>query len=555
MSNYATSLNLQAMPAGTVSFHHADGKITARISAFGLTPGSSHLAQITSPMLGAPISFGQFTAGPTGQVSTTLSSDRPLRHLPSHAVFQIELTASPGETIAFVNVGPFATARPLGLIPVEAAAASPLAGHASLSYDGQTQTLTVRVDATGFMPNTTHAAHVHSGTCEAQGAPIIMLQDLRADANGRIAQTDVMQNVTNFNPANGLYLNIHEGNSANILDAAGNPTPQFRPLLCANLPATGMAVPGQRAQMPGQATGQGSQGEQGQMGSQMGNGGMQSSMGGGQHGGKGSMSAPMPVTGNGSGGGSNSSQGGMPAAGGTSPAGGSGSGQGGPPMSGSGSGQGGSPASGSGSGQGTSPAGGTASDPGTSPAPGSGSGSTTGDPAAGLPDQVTQLLAQADTLDQQVQTLSQTWGQTGQDPTTEQSQLATLQSQAQALGQQFQQEEAQFQADGQVYSVLSNAYSTSVNSIDEGLTALASKEPAAATSPASDAPATPAADPNATPAADPTATAASDTTTPPAADPAPAPAPVTDPAPVVDPAPPVDLGGGDLGGGDVGGGD
>jgi hypothetical protein len=40
--------------------------------------------------------------------------------------------------------------------------------------------------------------------------------------------------VTSF-PASGWYLNLHQGNSGNILDAAGQPTIFFRPLLCANI--------------------------------------------------------------------------------------------------------------------------------------------------------------------------------------------------------------------------------------------------------------------------------------------------------------------------------
>ncbi len=35
-------------------------------------------------------------------------------------------------------------------------------------------------------------------------------------------------------PATGWYLNLHQGNSNNIL-ANGQPTPDFRPLLCAGL--------------------------------------------------------------------------------------------------------------------------------------------------------------------------------------------------------------------------------------------------------------------------------------------------------------------------------
>ena len=45
----------------------------------------------------------------------------------------------------------------------------------------------------------------------------------------------VLTNVTKPIPARGWYLNIHQGNSANIQNSHGMPTIHFRPLLCANI--------------------------------------------------------------------------------------------------------------------------------------------------------------------------------------------------------------------------------------------------------------------------------------------------------------------------------
>ncbi len=47
-------------------------------------------------------------------------------------------------------------------------------------------------------------------------------------------QTRTVTNVTTPLPASGWYLNLHQGNSSNIL-ANGSPTINFRPLLCADL--------------------------------------------------------------------------------------------------------------------------------------------------------------------------------------------------------------------------------------------------------------------------------------------------------------------------------
>lgn len=62
-----------------------------------------------------------------------------------------------------------------------------------------------------------------------------MLKDLVASRRGRIARAvRVFTHVTTPIPAHGWYLNIHQGNSRNIL-SNGQPTIYFRPLLCADI--------------------------------------------------------------------------------------------------------------------------------------------------------------------------------------------------------------------------------------------------------------------------------------------------------------------------------
>lgn len=251
--NNTASVHLRAMPKGMVMFQRHGTTGQATISATGLTPGSTHVAEITSRVSSTPILFSQFTASATGQVHTTISSVGPVGTLPEDAKFQIDLSTSPGQPIAVAHVRSF-LGRPARLHAVEIGGRGRLTGHATLSYDSQAKTLTVSVRATGFVPNTSHAAHVHTGSCTVQGPVLIMLQDLRANGDGQIDQTQVVPNVNSFTaPAGGWYLNIHEGPGSAILDAHGNPTIQFRPLLCADLhgsrpvsPAHGMHHHGMR---------------------------------------------------------------------------------------------------------------------------------------------------------------------------------------------------------------------------------------------------------------------------------------------------------------------
>ena len=107
-------------------------------------------------------------------------------------------------------------------------------GRATISYDSVQHTLTVTVTASGLTPGP-HAAHIHLGSCEKQGQVLYMLTDLVANSKGRVVDAvRVFKNVTEPPPAKGWYLNIHQGNSENILNK-GNPTIYFRPLLCANI--------------------------------------------------------------------------------------------------------------------------------------------------------------------------------------------------------------------------------------------------------------------------------------------------------------------------------
>ena len=108
-------------------------------------------------------------------------------------------------------------------------------GRARVVYNSRRKTLTVTVNASGITPGP-HAAHIHVGSCQSQGAVRYMLGDLDANKNGRVVNAvRVIKHVTSRIPARGWYLNIHQGNTGDIQDRSGMPTIYFRPLLCANI--------------------------------------------------------------------------------------------------------------------------------------------------------------------------------------------------------------------------------------------------------------------------------------------------------------------------------
>jgi hypothetical protein len=103
-----------------------------------------------------------------------------------------------------------------------------------LTYDGKSRSLKVRISAHGFVPGTTHAAHIHLGSCQKQGPVIYALPDLVAGPAGKISATATLSGVPSAPPASGWYVNIHLGNSGNTL-VKNKPKLAFRPLLCGNI--------------------------------------------------------------------------------------------------------------------------------------------------------------------------------------------------------------------------------------------------------------------------------------------------------------------------------
>jgi len=237
------SLDLQAMPAGQVTFGRGGGgQLSATLSVFGLTPGSSHPVQLIGPS-GAPVaSFGALVAGTTGQVSQTLDSAYA-GSIPDGSRLVIRNGSQGGrvadERIARTGAlngarsGTMAALRAVETGPDGASHGTPR-GHATVSYDPAARTLTATVDASGLTPGP-HAAHIHLGSCASQGGVAYMLMDLMANARGQIInQTRVISGVAGPMPATGWYLNLHQGDSQTIL-RNGQPTIAFRPLLCSDI--------------------------------------------------------------------------------------------------------------------------------------------------------------------------------------------------------------------------------------------------------------------------------------------------------------------------------
>jgi hypothetical protein len=218
-------LNLSAMPAGTITTGTtAAGQQFVEVTVYGLTPGSAHEVTLhTKPI-------GTLTADATGQATQTFD----VSGIALYDRVRI-LDGGAGTRVIAVSSATELESGPYSLHAVEAGfPAGTLHGQATLVYDSAKATITVTLSAWGVSPGM-HAAHIHLGSCASQGGVKYMMMDFKANHGGQINhETRVVTGVTTAPPAAGWYLNLHQGTSNNIL-SGGNPTINFRPLLCANI--------------------------------------------------------------------------------------------------------------------------------------------------------------------------------------------------------------------------------------------------------------------------------------------------------------------------------
>jgi hypothetical protein len=243
---------LVSMPTGTVRvWRDMQGMLQVQLDLYGLTPGSAHNLSIDGPhstALDPEVRFPAFGADSMGRANATLTATGAVRALQGGSRVSIRLGtfgATAGRDLPaeeLIAQSAVLTARPQGqqrnMIPRSYGPAGNyqgrLHGWAKIAYDPGARSLSVTVTAFGLPPGA-HAAHLHLGTCQAQGGVKYMLPDFQADASGDIVdQTRTVTGVTAAPPHSGWYLNIHLGGSHTIV-AGGKPTLSFRPELCASL--------------------------------------------------------------------------------------------------------------------------------------------------------------------------------------------------------------------------------------------------------------------------------------------------------------------------------
>jgi Cu/Zn superoxide dismutase len=238
-SKVTLSLGLTPMPQGQLVV--SPGGVN--LAEYGFTPGSSH--EVAAAFLGLEIPLGTLTATATGSATWSDSLSMAQAALARHGVTPDAGAGLPGIRLVILNAGAGTpviaqTAAVTGFGRFAVHGVEPgwgviQPGQASITYDPAAGTLSVTVNATGLTPGA-HAAHIHAGSCQQQGAVAYMLMDFTANSHGAIVhETRTVTGVKSVELTGGWYLNLHQGNSNNILTSNGQPTINFRPLLCSNI--------------------------------------------------------------------------------------------------------------------------------------------------------------------------------------------------------------------------------------------------------------------------------------------------------------------------------
>lgn len=161
-------------------------------------------------------------ASPIAAASPTAVTSPPARVPPSPPA---AVTASPP---AAVTASPTAvTASPVVLTAkLVPESGSKVTGTARVTTAGAS--FTIRLEATGLKPATTHVAHIHAGACGTNGPIVFPLENLVANGSGDAVSTTWIRHPYQV-PASGWSVQIHQGPT---MSGTGG-----TPIACAKLPA------------------------------------------------------------------------------------------------------------------------------------------------------------------------------------------------------------------------------------------------------------------------------------------------------------------------------
>lgn len=237
-SNIA-SATLKHMPYGTasISWDPVSKGLTVKISLIGIAPNSTHPANVHAGSCakpGAVVYPLQNVVADAYGVGSSTTVIQKVTTLPASGWY-ITVHNGPGlapadqflpivcSDLAFTHFSP--TKMLSVQVLLNAAPGSRASGTAHLTLSGKT--LTVKLTLSGLQPKSSHAAHIHVGSCASQGAVVYPLQNVVADAKGNANVTTTIKNVSSI-PSGNWFVNVHY--STDLSTQTG-----YDPIACGNV--------------------------------------------------------------------------------------------------------------------------------------------------------------------------------------------------------------------------------------------------------------------------------------------------------------------------------
>ena len=243
-STTTASATLKHVPNGmaTLNWDPSSHMLTVKITLTGLAPSSTHPSHIHTGSCsnqGAVVHpLQNIVADATGNATVTTMVPNITNGIPASGWY-VNVHNGPGlspdEQFLPIVCGDVVNSNPstsaaqsVQVALTEAPGASTgqaATGKAQLSLSGTT--LKVTVTLSGLAPNSMHAAHIHKGSCESQGAVVYPLDNVVADGSGNATVTTTVNNVSAI-PSSGWYVNVHRTTALSTQTG-------FDPIACGNV--------------------------------------------------------------------------------------------------------------------------------------------------------------------------------------------------------------------------------------------------------------------------------------------------------------------------------
>jgi hypothetical protein len=222
----------------SITYDPATRVARTTLNMAGLSPGGSAVTVVLNGSCSAPGGVAwrgaPFTADANGRLSNFVVNYANVNGVPTNHVVAIETVQGGNETRAnyLLACGPIASSKTAGansgsvtLGQVPGAANGAVSGSATATLANGS--LTIKAQASGLAPGSTHASALHLGSCQWLDSVLYDLPKLTADSSGNASASITIDHAQPISPTNNWYIAIDYNSTLNRA--------YFMPVSCGNV--------------------------------------------------------------------------------------------------------------------------------------------------------------------------------------------------------------------------------------------------------------------------------------------------------------------------------